>query len=320
MKKGIIVCIKDDHCIVALKNGEFRQISLKKGMKIGDSTIIFDRKSCIIYLTLFAFFFSFACSTFVVAKKMHSTPTGYISIDINPGIEFTINRFGKVLSVNATNEAAKTIIAGEDFINKHIEKSVERIIEIATALGFLSVNPPTVNQLDNFDLNFIMLCAVDQNREKTKSLNNRIKNEIRDFSIKNGMFCVVLDKQETFDGEQSTDITKGKAELLNVAFNGNQSQIETHKDSSVKQLCGVILKNHKLAKFDEEPYLIKKDRVIDFNAGQLLSFKQTLTNDRIVELNIANNSFEEQLFLPKKPMVMQDWEKIKTDWFLRLAA
>ena len=64
----------------------------------------------------------------VAGIRVYATPYGTVSLDVNPSIEYTINRFDRVLNVSGVNEDGNNILAQMDpdaLINKDIEDAVE---------------------------------------------------------------------------------------------------------------------------------------------------------------------------------------------------
>lgn len=65
-----------------------------------------------------------------------------VSVDINPSFELTAAEDGSVLSIEAINDDAKTIIT-EDLIGLPVEQAVEQLIIRATEAGFINADDET---------------------------------------------------------------------------------------------------------------------------------------------------------------------------------
>lgn len=62
----------------------------------------------------------------------------YVSMDINPSIEFTLDKDNKVISVYGANEDGKVLLYGEDgIIGLNVEVAVEKVTKLAVELGYL---------------------------------------------------------------------------------------------------------------------------------------------------------------------------------------
>ena len=102
-----------------------------------------------ISLAMSALMFLIMITSFTV---MEFTPSKVFSIDINPGFEITLNRFNRVVAINAVSEDANPIIDDLSFWHKSPEKVLRNIYEVALNQGY--------------EENYIaMLISVDSNDE-----------------------------------------------------------------------------------------------------------------------------------------------------------
>lgn len=64
---------------------------------------------------------------------------GYVSLNINPSIDLIVDQYGKVMSVNATNDDARVLLYNETgIIGATIEDAVKKITTLAKNMGYLS--------------------------------------------------------------------------------------------------------------------------------------------------------------------------------------
>ena len=85
---------------------------------------------CLLLILSATFIFT-SCST-------EKASASYISIDINPSIELTVDEESKVVSVYAANEDASVLLYGESgIVGSDVEDAIEKITEIAIELGYL---------------------------------------------------------------------------------------------------------------------------------------------------------------------------------------
>ncbi len=82
-------------------------------------------------LALAMSFTLFACTDSAKAE------TAYMTMDINPTIEFVLED-GKVVSVNTVNDDAAVLVSSEDFVGKTVEEVAEQIVALAEELGYLT--------------------------------------------------------------------------------------------------------------------------------------------------------------------------------------
>ena len=82
-----------------------------------------------------------ACNSDSGEAKVQS----FVSLDINPEINFTVDSNNKVVSVYGANEDGKVLIYGEaNLVGEDIEKAVETVVKLAVDYGYLDENNSVV--------------------------------------------------------------------------------------------------------------------------------------------------------------------------------
>ncbi len=83
-----------------------------------------------------------ACVCFLImvfgGRWLYFTPTAEISIDINPSIELSINRFDQVISVNSFNEDGQELLKALNVKFKNYEDAMEQILDNDKIITLLS--------------------------------------------------------------------------------------------------------------------------------------------------------------------------------------
>lgn len=74
----------------------------------------------------------------VLGIGMYFTPTARISVDINPSLELEVNRFDRVISVNALNDDGKELAGTLDLKYADYDDALRRIIENKSVEAMLS--------------------------------------------------------------------------------------------------------------------------------------------------------------------------------------
>lgn len=69
---------------------------------------------------------------------LYFTPTSVISIDINPSLELNVNRFDRVISVNALNADGQNLAAAVNLKNKNYINALAQILEDKNVTALLS--------------------------------------------------------------------------------------------------------------------------------------------------------------------------------------
>lgn len=87
---------------------------------------------------------------------VYFTPVSAVSIDINPSIEFKINRFDKVLSVEGYNEDGRELASGLDV----------RFMDYMDAIGLVLADKAITDCLAQDDILSIIVTSADEARQR----------------------------------------------------------------------------------------------------------------------------------------------------------
>lgn len=81
-----------------------------------------------------------ACLLFLLigVPLLYFTPTSVISIDINPSLELNVNRFDRVISVNALNADGQNLAAAFNLKNRNYRNALELILENQNVIALLA--------------------------------------------------------------------------------------------------------------------------------------------------------------------------------------
>lgn len=133
--KSIVVEIKNDIAIVLSDDGSFNQIP-NNNYIIGQEIHMKKTKSKFAKKLATIAGTAAAIGIIFIGFWAYSSPYYYVSLDVNPSIEFTLNRFDRVLSVKAVNDDGEEILKEIDLneleytsVENAINKTVEQISE-----------------------------------------------------------------------------------------------------------------------------------------------------------------------------------------------
>jgi hypothetical protein len=84
----------------------------------------------------------FACALLLslgglFAYQDYFTATGYVDIDVNPSIELTLNRYGRVIDASAYNDDGTDLLTRVPLKNKNYTDALRLLIDEMTTLGYL---------------------------------------------------------------------------------------------------------------------------------------------------------------------------------------
>jgi hypothetical protein len=153
---------------------------------------------CVILLIVF--------SGWYVQNKI---PDSVISLDVNPSIKIVTNNRNRVLSVEALNEDAETILENLDLKDYDLNKAVDAIVAALASNGFL-----------NEDRKTILLSVVNKDEDKanriTASLNDLIQGNLTTLNISPTILTQVLSKENQEELAEQYHISNAKAELIQL--------------------------------------------------------------------------------------------------------
>lgn len=71
-----------------------------------------------------------------VTAWAYCSPSSYVSLDVNPSIEYSVNRFSRVIGVEAVNNDGEAILQSLHLNNKPIDEAVKDTVEEIQAQGY----------------------------------------------------------------------------------------------------------------------------------------------------------------------------------------
>lgn len=135
--KGIIVeihnhtaaVLSEDGCVVKIHNNNYRigqEVSMKKRL---------NTKKAIAFVSAAASFMLVSG----ISAYAYFTPYSHVSLDVNPSVEYEVNRFDRVLSVDGVNEDGEDIINeidADNLENRSIEDAISMTIDEISNAGY----------------------------------------------------------------------------------------------------------------------------------------------------------------------------------------
>ncbi|MHB1454608.1 MAG: anti-sigma-I factor RsgI family protein [Saccharofermentanales bacterium] len=88
--------------------------------------------------------FAAVAAVSVAGYIYYMMPVNFVSLDINPGVELTLNAMDRVIGIEATNEDGKSILEGEKIRNRSVEKAISALVQNAYEQGYVNQDGSTV--------------------------------------------------------------------------------------------------------------------------------------------------------------------------------
>ena len=138
--KGIVVEINKKDSIVMTEDGLFTKIK-NDNYEVGQTIIVKNNNRTFSKMIIGAASMVAALAICTVGGFAYSTPTDYVSLDVNPSVEYSINMFNRILDVKAVNDEGEEILSSLDLNNLTIEDAVKETLDKLMADGYLTDDP-----------------------------------------------------------------------------------------------------------------------------------------------------------------------------------
>ncbi|WP_313341721.1 hypothetical protein [Sedimentibacter sp.] len=215
IKGKFVAVLSDDGCISKIRNKNYiigQEIILKNNLKyIKFSASV---AACLIL--------------FVTPVWAYLTPYSYVSLDINPSFEFSINRFDRVLQVNAINDDGRNVVEQIDISklkNKEIGEAVKNVLTELKGQGYLN----------DAKKDGVVVAASSKSQDKTDKLASALKlaveEEINIKSDNDEKSIITTEvnktgKEETVKNEKSDELEE---------FNAADNEKITEEKNEIKE-------------------------------------------------------------------------------------
>ena len=189
--KAVVLEISENEATVMTHDGDIIGIR-NKNYDIGQEINI-KRASAALSAKIYKFTPIIAAAAVAVViiaggAGLYFNPYGTVSLDINPSIEYTINRFDRVLEVNGMNDDGSDILASintDRLINRNIEDAVDATIEQIEADGYIT----------DEDGNYIVVSANTKEENHTDELLVKLDNRVKSFEKTEPVIFKVTDDE-----------------------------------------------------------------------------------------------------------------------------
>ncbi len=209
-----------------------------------------------------------------VGAYAYYTPTSYVSLDVNPSIEYRLNAFDRVLSVVGVNDDGENILddIGQTKIkNKSIDKAIRETINAIAELGYFPKDSD----------GGVVITVSDKKTEKAEKLSEKLKEAVEEIAEEEDLDVEVESMavgEARVQEARSLGVTPGKLNLVEKlqksSANADDINIEEWLNKPVKDIMKQTKANKALSKGKESDKEEKadKDKVLDSgvpsNAGK----------------------------------------------------
>ncbi len=205
-----------------------------------------------------------------------NTQLSYVKLEINPKVEFVLNKQNKVASVCAINSEARQVLINEQFEGLGLTDAVTKFLTIATNMGFVDVERSD---------NAVKLTCVSG---LTKLAEVKLYQTVNSYFVNNKILGVIIENTsdlKCFKQAKQLGVSVDKFALVESAARLNNLNEKQLCKLSEKQLIKMIYDSHKGMEntannfaFDE---LENKKELIKLNQTKINNHKQTISNKAI---------------------------------------
>ncbi len=261
--KSVVVEIKNDFAAVLSDDGSI--VKVKNQNYVVGQVIVMKKQKIQITKKLALGVASAAALilTCGVGAWAYSAPYSYVSLDVNPSIEYTLNRFERVIDVKAVNDDGQVILDEiniDGLTNQSIEDAIISTVkqisqdgyfdgsttEVATGSAIEIVD--TTNSVNSIDGGIIITVA-NGNTEISEEITKEISEAVDDLVSDDVQVEVTSVGYDRVQEAKELGMTPGKLNLIEKlqasSTNPESILLEDWKDRPVKEIMKAIKANRK---------------------------------------------------------------------------
>jgi len=191
--------LSDDGCVIKVKNENY---------EIGQEVLINMKKNISLKKKVAYMAASFAVVIGVGAATYY-VPTTYVSMDVNPSIEYKVNMYKKVVSVKGVNEDGSQVIENISLTslkNKSIDEAIRLTVNEVAQEGYL-----------DSDKSGIVIATSSNDTEKATALAKSLEETANEACESNGLITTIVAEpvgKDRVQEAQELGVTPGKLNLV----------------------------------------------------------------------------------------------------------
>ena len=255
--KAVVVEIKDNKAAVLSDDGRVIAIS-NQAYAVGQ--VIEVKHSGLSLVRKLAVYGASAAAVILLgfSSWAYASPYTYVSVDVNPSIEYSVNRFDRVLSIKGVNDDGEDIIEKielKELKYQAIEKAVLETVEQITAEGYFT---------DDME-GGIVITTASEDEEKAEELAASLQQQVAEEVHRTEEDVLVEANSlglERVEEAKQLGVTPGKLNLVEklqaTAADPASIDIEQWLDRPVKEIMKAT-KDNRLNESDSETVIQKEE-------------------------------------------------------------
>jgi hypothetical protein len=176
-----------------------------------------------------------------VGSIAYYTPTDYISLDVNPSIEYTLNTFDRILDVEAINKDGETILSGLKLNHMSIDDAVKITLDELIFEGYLTGTPDSG----------VVITASNKKMENAEAMAAKLEQEVKDYLAKKERVAAEVKAEavgkEKVQEAKKLGVTPGKLKMVEKLQSSTSGSINRDEwlHKSIKEINSAIKENSK---------------------------------------------------------------------------
>ena len=176
----------------------------------------------------------------VISASAYYSPYSYVSLDVNPSIEYSVNRFDRVISAKAVNDDGEEIMQSLKLKNMSIDSAIQATVQQIAAEGYIPES----------ETGGIVITTSCDNETKSAKLAAQLQTQAQDTVQAKGLVAEVEAEsvsQERVEGARAMGVTPGKLNLvekLQASAADESIDIQEWLNQPVKDIMKAIKENN----------------------------------------------------------------------------
>ncbi|WP_411678782.1 anti-sigma factor domain-containing protein [Clostridium thailandense] len=231
-KNGLVMKVKKDFAYIMTPNGEFVKVKIDKskaiptigseytGKVLNTSTGIISKFRYVIAASLLFFLLILGGGAYA-----YYTPVSTVTININPSIEFKLNRWSRIVTSHALNSDGQKILSELSTKNKPIDETLVMVINQAKTDKYINQSYVAANKAIIIDI-----VGKDVNLPNLKE--QLAKDTVNAKIHSNGNTVFIKETKKTSEALHENHLDQNSKSNINVDSNANKSNINNNSNNS----------------------------------------------------------------------------------------
>lgn len=241
MKKGTVLSTNQKWAIVFTEDCQLEKLPLQPHMAVGKEIHIQMQEHVTRVPTytrrfkpalIAASFVLVLAMTLLLSQGLFFNPVyATVSVDINPSVQFGVNRNLEVIAVQAMNQEAAGLLEGETFMNMGVDKAIQKWKEIAEKQYQVKTMLLAAVMPENADALREMLIHIEQTQNQATETKIKVQ-------------FIYSDEKEVIGQAEKNGLSVGRQMLLNQSNAHNQGyDVATIAQAPLDELLPKLIKN-----------------------------------------------------------------------------